>query len=334
MGAGGGGTLHRAMAVCLALGWHGQRKAVLPEEGVRRSRMPVYLLLAMVLAVALSDMATRWLLRAFFPGYSPLAESLTDAAILTSVLTPPYYFLWYRPLKRQIAERLRSEEEVRRLSRELLVAGEEERRRLAFDLHDEFGPPLTALRWRLDLLRQVDAEAVPAAEREWERLMAEVSALGDKIRNVSTRLHPAILDDLGIVPALQWHIGNLRSAHPELSFDFAAMGRSKHLASTLEIVLFRTCQEALNNTLKHARASRAEIHLVFSHPRVILSVRDDGVGFVPPGAAGKEPAEPIQGIGLLGMRERAAAVGGIFSVVSSKGGGTLVRVELPTGEEL
>ena len=225
-------------------------------------------------------------------------------------------------------ERKRAEEEIRHLSRQLIGAMEDERRRVARDLHDELGQAVTGLHFGIEALRNSLPVELKDQETRCDELIGMVEQLGDTVRDLSSELRPDMLDHLGLIPTLEWYINDFAKRTQGLQIDFQAVGVKKRPSSEIEIVLYRILQEALNNISKHAKAKRVSVLLAYSHPKLILAIKDDGVGFeetkgmLPFGA--KE-----QGIGLLGMRERAASVGGAIDIRSSMGKGTVIRAELP-----
>jgi len=162
-------------------------------------------------------------------------------------------------------------------------------------------------------------------------LMQLVQTLGDNIRRVATELRPDMLDDLGLVSTMKWYIDDFGKRIGDVRLDFEATGIKKRPGPEIEIVIYRVLQETLNNIAKHARASRVNIVLAYSHPKLILTIKDDGIGF---GLKGKtRPMQGSTGIGLLGIRERVESVGGHCEIRSNKGKGTMIRVELPLNLE-
>lgn len=224
-------------------------------------------------------------------------------------------------LEREIAERERAEREIRHLSRKLMTGIEDAQKNLAQDLHDEFGQTLAALHMGVESLWK----SIPAEMMDQKRSIAElidlIEQLGDKIRSISSDLRPDLLDDLGLVPTLEWYLKEFGDRHPSIRVDFQAVGMKKRLPPESELVLYRIFQESLNNVVKHARARQVGVRLAYSHPKAILLVQDDGVGF----AANQRTG----GIGLIGMRERAVTMDGTLEVRSIPGKGTRIRVELP-----
>lgn len=226
-----------------------------------------------------------------------------------------------RKLQKEIEERKRAEKEIRHLSRRLLSSMEDARKSLAQDLHDEFGQTLTALHFGLEGLTGTIPSRMEDQRIRLDGLTILIEQLGDKIRNITSDLRPDLLDDLGLIPTLDWYIEEFRMNHEEIEVEFQAAGFRKRLPPEMEIVIYRIFQEGLNNVVKHAKASHVNVTLTYSHPQVIFILKDDGVGF--------DETKSSDGIGLLGMRERVDSVKGIIDIRSVKNKGTTIRVELP-----
>ena len=221
------------------------------------------------------------------------------------------------------ARRLAYAERLEELSRRVLEAQEEERRHLARELHDEFGQLLTGINLNLRAIRaRLAAEARPGVE---DSINAVTEAIR-QTRNFSLDLRPPVLDDFGLVPALRWYVERL-SGRAELVVELETDLPGGRLPTHIETACFRIAQEALTNVLRHARARRVRVEAKQHGPRVYLSIRDDGVGFVVPSVTGE--GAHTEGFGLLGMQDRARLVGGQMAVESAPGLGTLIRVEIP-----
>ena len=221
-----------------------------------------------------------------------------------------------------------AEEEIHHLSRRLIEVSEEEKKGLAADLHDEFGQALTTLHFDLEALQI----SVPAELTEQKKLCSglihRVEMLADSVRKTTSYLRPDLLDHLGLVPTLEWFIHEFSVRWPDIRVAFQALGLKKRLNQQIEIVLYRIFQECLTNISKHARASRVEIMLTYSHPRVIFTIRDNGVGYEQ-SSHQSSPVGPVRGIGLLSMRERVASCGGTIDITSVPGKGTMIRANIP-----
>jgi PAS domain S-box-containing protein len=208
----------------------------------------------------------------------------------------------------------------------LVTSQEDERRRIARDLHDQLGQRLTALRLKIASLKDAAGEheiLTPKINRLQEialRLDAEVSYLAWELR-------PSALDDLGFAPAVGAFVQEW-SRHFEIPADFqAAKIPKRRFSPEMEIHLYRITQEALNNVAKHAGSKRVSVVLEKRDDRIILIIEDDGTGFVP----GKRsvPDKSGRGLGLLGMRERATLIGGEVEIESAPGRGTTIYVRVP-----
>jgi PAS domain S-box-containing protein len=229
-----------------------------------------------------------------------------------------------------ITQSIRAEEEIRQLSRRLIEVSEEEKKRLAADLHDELGQALTSLHFDLEALQTSFGAKPDAQKKRCQRLIQTVEEMADNVRKTTSYLRPDLLDHLGLVPALEWSIHDFTARRTETEVAFQTLGLKKRLNPKIELALYRLFQECMTNISKHAKATRVEIMLTYSHPRVIFIVRDNGVGqeLSKRGTAtGKAPG----GIGLLSMKERVASLGGSIDIGSAPGKGTTIRAEIPVG---
>ncbi|MFH1136109.1 MAG: PAS domain S-box protein [Pseudomonadota bacterium] len=230
---------------------------------------------------------------------------------------------------RDVTNRRRSEDAIRNLSRRLIEGIEEERKRLAADLHDEFGQALTGMYLRVESLKN----SLPPERRELfaqcDWLIQAIEKLAENVRNVSSELRPDMLDHLGLAPTMEWFIKDFSTRVPGLEVEFHCAGlKDRKLEPEVEISLYRILQEALNNVAKHSGADKVVVRLTYSHPQLIMVISDNGRGFDP----NREPTNAVlgkAGIGLTSMRERAAFTGGVIDIRSSKGKGTVIRAALP-----
>jgi signal transduction histidine kinase len=221
------------------------------------------------------------------------------------------------------------ETQLEELVRQLVNVQERERGRIARELHDETGQKLTALAMGL---AAVDASLVsqPARAQDLVRNLRDVADQSiTELRNIMADLRPAQLDDLGLVPALRWYVGQYTGRHPELDVTLSADRMPKRLPPGFETVLFRAVQEALTNIARHAHASRVNIGLSQDASGVRLIVTDNGIGF---DVSAPPKYERGSGLGLVGMRERVALVGGTCTVEAESGHGTRIVIELPVKE--
>jgi signal transduction histidine kinase len=215
-----------------------------------------------------------------------------------------------------------NQSEFRQLARATWRLQEEERRRIARELHDGIGQNLTALKHQLAALQE---QLGPDAGDAIERLDASIALCGQTLedtRNLSRLLRPQILDDLGLEPALRWLARSLADADGlQIDLDFAPM---PELDGERQTLLFRVAQEGLSNVVRHAGASHAVVSLAARAPGVWLTVWDDGGSLPPP-----DDARRRAGSGLASMRERVAAFDGQLQLESTPASGTWLRVALP-----
>lgn len=222
--------------------------------------------------------------------------------------------------KRAEQETARLLEENRRLTRMALAIQEEERANLARELHDELGQSLTAIRAEAECVLQINRDRSPTISECAGAINNVAGQVYGVVRDMMHRLRPALLDDLGLVEALNELLRQWRSHRPDVALD-AVLESLPPLSRSVELAAYRIVQEALNNIAKHADASRVELVLRPLDGMLELRVRDDGHGITSNGNG--------HGYGLIGMRERALAVGGEFHVTTGPGMGTTIRTTLP-----
>jgi len=211
----------------------------------------------------------------------------------------------------------RIEAERRRTGRLQLRAQEEERKRVARDLHDEVNQALTAILLRLEALTHV---APPRLRDELVETKGLANQAMGELLQLARQLRPTALDDHGLVPAIQEQLRRFKAQHG-IDTSLATDGDLDDLGSDQQLVLYRVTQEALNNVVRHAGASSVSVEIARHDGSVALEVTDDGAGFV----VGKE----LRGLGLDGMAERARLVDGEFEIDAALGRGTTLRLRVP-----
>jgi signal transduction histidine kinase len=227
-------------------------------------------------------------------------------------------------LQAEIDHRKRTEAERISLLRRLAVAEEEERRRLAREMHDQFGQQLTALTLKLAALKANCGNQTELCA-QIESLQTISKQLDEDIDFLVWELRPTALDDLGLVAALSKYVANW-SKHFGVCAELHATGmETGRLTMEMETVLYRIVQEALNNVSKHAHAAKVDILLERRFDQISLIVEDDGVGFDEKRTFGLDDRR----MGLIGMRERAALAGGTLAVESNPGHGSTVVARIP-----
>ncbi|KIH83791.1 Sensory box histidine kinase/response regulator [Pseudomonas batumici] len=213
-----------------------------------------------------------------------------------------------------------SHTQLRQLSSYRETTREEERKRIAREVHDELGQQLTALRMDISLLRLQFGNDHPLLVERVQALMVRVDETIQVVRNVATTLRPSALD-MGLTPALEWLVSEF-SKNTGIGCRLRAPSARLELDDERATATFRVIQESLTNIARHAQASRVDIHLECSSEHVLIEVRDNGKGF--------DPEQLPRGtLGMLGMRERGLMLGGAVTIDSAPGQGTRVWVSIP-----
>lgn len=234
-------------------------------------------------------------------------------------------------LQDEIAERKQAEEALREttrrlqtLSRRELEIQETERRAVARELHDEIGQALTAIKINLQALERLP-DAIPLGLR-LEDSIAIAEQTIQQVRDLALTLRPALLDDLGLVPALRWYVDR-QAQRAGFTAHFVAEPVAARLPAEIETVCFRVVQEALTNVIRYAQARQVHVELRPCGRELHLCVRDDGLGFDVPAA--RQCHAHGGSLGLLGMQERVESVGGQLEILSAPTRGTEVRAQIP-----
>ena len=233
----------------------------------------------------------------------------------------------------QLHQKIRQQDESRgELLREMFSIQEEERKRIARELHDETTQTLASLAASLEVVASVLPAGTRGVRARLKKLQSLSIGILDGIHKIIYELRPTLLDDLGLVAATRWLIDNHLEA-AGISVNFQTIGRERRLPSHLETALFRVIQEAIYNIARHASARNASVSLHFKKNNTKVIVRDDGTGFnVEEAITSKDRP---RGLGLLGMKERVELLNGTFIIRSRPGGdGTEIDIEIPTSDEV
>ena len=240
--------------------------------------------------------------------------------LVMALLTIGYTLRLERELELRLEENARARADLQELSARLVRAQENERRTLARELHDEVGQSLSAILMEAD---NAECAEGPAEIREH---LASVKRLAEKtvneVRDLALLLRPSMLDDFGLVPALNWHARET-SKRTGLNVVVKADDDADDLPDDHKTCIYRLVQEAVNNSARHANARTVEVVVKHEGARVHFAVRDDGGGF---------DTRFVRGLGLLGMEERVRRLGGELTIDSHLGRGTLISAELPVVE--
>ena len=252
----------------------------------------------------------------------------TTVAMLLGLIVAVFSVLRLRLLERLAGEHAaalgRNREELRRLSQELVVAQEEERRSLSRELHDQVGQTLTALRMEVGNLGTLRG----GSEEEFDEHWRSAKDLGDQalqtIRDISMGLRPSMLDDLGLEPAVRWQARDF-ARRTGIEASFALEGDLSRLPERHRTYAYRIIQEALTNCARHSGAHSVRINIHGAPNSLSLTVQDDGAGFDMADA-------PARGVGLIGIQERAGELGGTVTIISQPERGTIIQVSMPIQE--
>lgn len=268
---------------------------------------------------------------------SSSARSSSDGPVLVSPQPPPescmqcqnneYVYGLLEQLREMLDESQRDQELLRGLSSQVLTAQEEERKRVARELHDDTAQALTLLLVRMRLLERARHGDMSHDDKFHEGIaeLRDITASAlDNVRHIILDLRPSSLDDLGLSAALATYIGRFMDRWP-LQVQFITQGAEVRPPADIALVLYRVVQEALTNIAKHAGASRATVKLVNSAGKVTIEIADNGRGF----DAESTMRSKNRGLGLFGMSERMSLVGGKMEIESHHGQGTVVRAEVP-----
>jgi signal transduction histidine kinase len=220
------------------------------------------------------------------------------------------------------------EEKVKKLAGKLIQTIEEDKSRIARDLHDDIGQSIIVLIAELaEFEKTLPHEDTGTIER-CRNVRKRLNDLAGATRRVaySLALQPAMLEDLGLIPTLQWYIDTVVEPGG-IEVDLAAAGFDESIPSRQAVALYRVAQEALTNAMRHSGAKKVQLKLIKGYPNIIMDIKDRGRGFPMKG-----DGAPGDGLGITGMRERIQHIKGTFDIQSAPGKGTRVRVTLPLEE--
>jgi len=225
-------------------------------------------------------------------------------------------------LTRELNERIRAEEEIQALNERLINAQDQERVRIARELHDDFSQQIAALSISVSNLKLHLPGQKPEAQSQVERLQHMLGQLAERVRHLSHELHPAILEHVGLSAALRSYCAEFSSLSG-VQVSCHAPENFEDLAPAAALCIYRVTQEALHNVAKHALAKNAEVRLTRANQLVSLTVSDHGAG------CSLHRGLASGGLGLVSMKERARLVNGTFEFTSAPNSGTTVKLRIP-----
>jgi signal transduction histidine kinase len=222
-------------------------------------------------------------------------------------------------------ERLRErEDQLRKLSKELVDAQEDERRRISRELHDSIGSNLSAIKFALeDKLYRMDGKEADSKGISLKEIITWIQNTIHENQRIYTDLRPSVLDDLGIIATVRWLCRRFQEVYSDIRVEVRLDLEEDLVPEPLKVVLYRIVQEALNNVAKHSGAKTVDISLSGTMEGLELTIKDDGMGFDMASAASNEASR--LGLGLEGMRDRTELSSGRFELRSAPGEGTLIR---------
>jgi len=224
-----------------------------------------------------------------------------------------------------LAQSVHLQDQLRRLSRQILSAQEDERKKISRELHDVIAQTLTGINLSLAALKKQAVTNTKGLDRNIASTQRLVEKSVNIVHRFARELRPAVLDDLGLIPALHSFMKSF-AERTGLRVHLTAFAGVEQLASSVRTVLFRVAQEALTNVARHARASRVEVNIVKLQDSVCMKIIDDGKSF---NVEHVLRARGGRRLGLLGMRERMEMIGGHFAVESAPGKGTAIVAQIP-----
>ncbi|MBI5606450.1 MAG: PAS domain-containing protein [Deltaproteobacteria bacterium] len=223
-----------------------------------------------------------------------------------------------------------SERRLRDLSSQLLVSQENERRKIAGEIHDGLGQVLSSAKFKLeDGINRAIEGPIDQGAAPLKLSLSLLQEAIDEARRIQLDLRPAILDDLGIIATLSWFSRRFQTTYPEIRIQQETGIREEEIPESLKTVIYRISQEAFNNIAKYSQADLVNLSLRKANGAIELTIRDNGQGFDPQEVS--SPEKPRKGLGLTSMQERANLSGGSCTIESSKGAGTTIRASWPLG---
>jgi PAS domain S-box-containing protein len=259
------------------------------------------------------ERSRRWIRSAIYPTSGSTADGSRIFFHMVTDITD----------RKEAEEQLKnSREQLRNLSQHLESIREEERTNSAREIHDELGQLLTALKIDISWVSRRLPKAEPSLVDKIGTMYELVDDAIQTVKRISSELRPGLLDDLGLAAAIEWQVQELRK-HTDIDFEFRMSPKEITLDRDRSTALFRICQEALTNVVRHANATKVKLSLQKNQGRILFRISDNGKGIEE-----KQLSDP-KALGLIGMRERARFWGGEVKISGTPGKGTTVAVSIP-----
>jgi len=254
-----------------------------------------------------------------------ITRTLTLTTILMTVDDKPVGF---QHIARDVSEERRMQNNLRYYLNQITRAQEEERKRISRELHDDTAQALFAISRQMDNFIRDNVGLSQQQRIALQDIRQRIGVTLQGIRRFSQDLRPSIIDDLGLLPAVQWLVKQ-KAEDSGIDISLRINGKEQRLLPEMELILFRIIQEALNNIGKHAAATKADVNLAFADSQLTVAIKDNGKGFRLPDAVGDLSSSGK--LGLVGMNERVSLLGGTLVIQSKPGRGTTVDISVPLG---
>jgi signal transduction histidine kinase len=232
----------------------------------------------------------------------------------------------FEHVARDVTRERRMQDNLRHYVQQITRIQEEERNRIARDLHDETAQALYVLTRQMDNFVRSSPNLPPETSGFLKGLVEQIKTVSQGVRRFSQDLRPPLLDDLGLLATIRWLTGDTEQ-RTHMKVKLTVSGEERRLAPHVELAIFRIVQEALRNVEKHASATQVDINIEYADGKININVIDNGKGFKLTGEVGELPREGR--LGLMGMQERAHLLGGNVTLKSELNHGTNVLIELP-----
>jgi signal transduction histidine kinase len=219
-------------------------------------------------------------------------------------------------------EQKNSYESIRNLNTHMQLAREDERASLAREIHDQLGQRLTGFKMEIDYILKKSQHLESHVEEKLRNVINQIDRTIGTVRNISRNLRPGILDDFGLLAALEWQADEFTKTSGIPVF-FQYLGEERQMDNQKVTAIFRVYQESLTNIMRHAKCTHVNVLVSFGAKKVVLEVADNGQGFDP------EILKNQKSLGVFGMKERIESIGGRFEIESGKGKGTKIKLEMP-----
>lgn len=294
---------------------------------------PARLLVVIVFAVIFAE-ASEEILSFLNNGLQPGPDVIIDVLYMVIFLSPVLYLFVFKPLlihienQKRTQEALRvSQDQLRNLSLQVMVIQEQERKKIAMELHDDVGQAMNLIKLQLRSLRKKLLEEQVTARDDINSIAECLDGVIGKIRCLSRELSPSMLEDLGLGAAFRGMLNDFRN-HYTIKGNIDISHSIDYLVSHQDrIFIYRIFQEVMSNISKHAMARTVSVHIGNNDDNILFSIEDDGKGFDVAEVAVKDFSQ--QGLGLAIMRERARMIGGSIDIWSNKGEGTRISLSIP-----